>query len=95
MACQLGYLDSNQEMTESESVALPFGDSPMFCNEDDYKRGYTKMQALFLFFMTGRRVRLQAHISGLLSFSLPYRKTARRLTHIWAAMQTFKLPLLS
>ena len=25
---KLGYLDSNQEMTESESVALPFGDSP-------------------------------------------------------------------
>ena len=27
-----GYKDSNLEMTESESVALPFGDSPMcFC----------------------------------------------------------------
>ena len=25
-----GYKDSNLEMTESESVALPFGDSPMF-----------------------------------------------------------------
>jgi hypothetical protein len=25
---QLGYKDSNLEMTESESVALPFGDSP-------------------------------------------------------------------
>ncbi len=24
----LGYKDSNLEMTESESVALPFGDSP-------------------------------------------------------------------
>ena len=24
-----GYKDSNLEMTESESVALPFGDSPM------------------------------------------------------------------
>jgi hypothetical protein len=48
MAWSLGYLDSNQEMTESESVALPFGDSPMFCNEDDYKREYTKMQAFFL-----------------------------------------------
>jgi hypothetical protein len=50
MAWSLGYLDSNQEMTESESVALPFGDSPMFCNEDDYKREYTKMQAFFYFF---------------------------------------------
>ena len=28
-----GYKDSNLEMTESESVALPFGDSPLFCNE--------------------------------------------------------------
>ena len=26
-----GYKDSNLEMTESESVALPFGDSPKFC----------------------------------------------------------------
>ena len=25
-----GYKDSNLEMTESESVALPFGDSPVF-----------------------------------------------------------------
>ena len=25
----LGYKDSNLEMTESESVALPFGDSPI------------------------------------------------------------------
>ena len=24
-----GYQDSNLEMTESESVALPFGDSPI------------------------------------------------------------------
>ena len=28
---QQRYKDSNLEMTESESVALPFGDSPMFC----------------------------------------------------------------
>ncbi len=27
---QQGYKDSNLEMTESESVALPFGDSPKF-----------------------------------------------------------------
>ena len=26
---ELGYKDSNLEMTESESVALPFGDSPL------------------------------------------------------------------
>ena len=30
---RLGYKDSNLEMTESESVALPFGDTPMFRNE--------------------------------------------------------------
>ncbi len=28
---QQGYKDSNLEMTESESVALPFGDSPVQC----------------------------------------------------------------
>ena len=27
-AFELGYKDSNLEMTESESVALPFGDTP-------------------------------------------------------------------
>ena len=27
---QQGYKDSNLELTESESVALPFGDSPKF-----------------------------------------------------------------
>ena len=27
---QQGYKDSNLELTESESVALPFGDSPLF-----------------------------------------------------------------
>ncbi len=32
-----GYKDSNLEMTESESVALPFGDSPL-C---DYFMHYT------------------------------------------------------
>ena len=26
---KLGYKDSNLEMTESESVALPFGDTPL------------------------------------------------------------------
>lgn len=30
---ELGYLDSNQELTESESVALPFGDSPLLCQQ--------------------------------------------------------------
>ena len=29
-ALKQGYKDSNLEMTESESVALPFGDSPLF-----------------------------------------------------------------
>ena len=29
IALKLGYKDSNLEMTESESVALPFGDTPL------------------------------------------------------------------
>ena len=29
MFLKQGYKDSNLEMTESESVALPFGDSPI------------------------------------------------------------------
>ena len=29
MVSKQGYKDSNLEMTESESVALPFGDSPI------------------------------------------------------------------
>ncbi len=34
-ALKLGYKDSNLEMTESESVALPFGDSPLLnCIQD-------------------------------------------------------------
>ena len=37
-----GYLDSNQEMTASEAVALPFGDTPKvkstFCNKSDLRR---------------------------------------------------------
>ena len=31
-----GYKDSNLEMTESESVALPFGDGPMCCLNKKY-----------------------------------------------------------
>lgn len=32
IACKLGHKDSNLEMTESESVALPFGDGPLTTN---------------------------------------------------------------
>jgi hypothetical protein len=32
-----GYKDSNLEMTESESVALPFGDSPMLLCKRVYR----------------------------------------------------------
>ena len=35
---KLGYKDSNLEMTESESVALPFGDSPSTINDYSGKR---------------------------------------------------------
>ena len=42
------YKDSNLEMTESESVALPFGDSAMSDDECYYNRLPIRMQALFL-----------------------------------------------
>ena len=49
-----GYKDSNLEMTESESVALPFGDSPLFyclslfpCDKMYYILMFYKMQVLF------------------------------------------------
>ena len=49
-----GYKDSNLEMTESESVALPFGDSPISsvtCWTLDYNtKLFRVLQALFLFF---------------------------------------------
>ncbi len=55
MIPKLGYKDSNLEMLESESSALPFGDSPsVFCcvllslNEGYYNKGQNKMQVLFL-----------------------------------------------
>ncbi len=45
-------------MTESESVALPFGDSPMFYfvfavpqREIHYSAAFYKLQVLFLFFL--------------------------------------------
>ena len=56
---KLGYKDSNLEMTESESVALPFGDSPLtFCrcsvsylsDKMYYIVSLLKMQVLFLNF---------------------------------------------
>ena len=46
-----GYKDSNLEMTESESVALPFGDSPksvLFFNSTCYStKLFLKMQDIF------------------------------------------------
>ena len=39
-----GYKDSNLEMTESESVALPFGDSPMSCHLNYYTRSISNLQ---------------------------------------------------
>ena len=43
-----GYQDSNLEMTESESVALPFGDSPS--TDIDYTRYSFIWQVFFLNF---------------------------------------------
>ena len=53
-----GYKDSNLELTESESVALPFGDSPMClffacliaCDKWYYITGFLKLQPLFSIF---------------------------------------------
>ena len=45
-----GYKDSNLEMTESESVALPFGDGPMSRDREYIITMSETMQALFLFF---------------------------------------------
>ena len=44
---QLGYKDSNLEMLESESSALPFGDSPIRENRMYYILLQEKLQALF------------------------------------------------
>ena len=45
-----GYKDSNLEMTESESVALPFGDGPMCClNKKYYTHVVIQCQAFFYF----------------------------------------------
>ncbi len=33
---ELAHKDSNLEMTESESVALPFGDGPLLINKSYY-----------------------------------------------------------
>ena len=50
----LGYKDSNLEMTESESVALPFGDSPILItfaiiSENSVSDKYFFAKKLFLF----------------------------------------------
>ena len=42
-----GYKDSNLEMTESESVALPFGDSPLPCDKMYNTLSQEKSQHLF------------------------------------------------
>ena len=49
----LGWLDLNQRMTESESVALPLGDTPIICLLNYYIKQIRKLQAflsVFLFF---------------------------------------------
>ena len=40
----LAHKDSNLEMTESESVALPFGDGPLPFNNGDYNPSSRKWQ---------------------------------------------------
>ena len=46
----LGYKDSNLEMTESESVALPFGDSPIFATDDSIAHPAVKYKFFFKLF---------------------------------------------
>ena len=51
IALVLGYKDSNLEMTESESVALPFGDTPLsvcFAHKILLYTFRNKKQVLFL-----------------------------------------------
>ena len=43
---QLGYKDSNLEMTESESVALPFGDSPIIKSDMKFLNWATRIRTL-------------------------------------------------
>ncbi len=54
MLLKLGYKDSNLEMTESESVALPFGDTPLsvcFTHKTLLYTIQNKNQDLFLKFV--------------------------------------------
>ena len=43
----LGWLDSNQRMTVSKTVALPLGDSPICGKREDYNRFFFKKQVFF------------------------------------------------
>ena len=45
-----GYKDSNLEMTESESVALPFGDSPSYSTNVIIRYIFKKSKYFFYFF---------------------------------------------
>ena len=47
---KLGYKDSNLEMTESESVALPFGDSPMSQHNVFYTNPFKNASTFLNFF---------------------------------------------
>ena len=68
-----GYKDSNLEMTESESVALPFGDSPMSDDKGYYNRNPDRLQAQNNFFS---RAAFQADIPGISSGIPLHRKPA-------------------
>ena len=50
----LAHQDSNLEMTESESVALPFGDGPLCLNVLYYISPETILQAFFKKFLQGQ-----------------------------------------
>ena len=55
-ALKLGYKDSNLEMTESESVALPFGDSPLMQRHVLYLSHKTPSSIFLSFYHVSIRV---------------------------------------
>ena len=45
---ELAHKDSNLEMTESESVALPFGDGPMCCLNKRYYTHFSRTSRIYI-----------------------------------------------
>ena len=69
MIPKLGYKDSNLEMLESESSALPFGDSPITTTSDIIHESFSECKHYFQFFQKN------FYLPNLWFFS-PYKRTA-------------------